>query len=220
MYFAKDRNKKHNGNLACPQCRTGICHECDQREHTRPGDMCPAQKIAEDAQSRNYRLCPGCRKWTQKDGGCQHLTCSCGTQWCWSCGNAWTFNAQGRRTDIPGCGSYDCRKRRTPQLQAQLARYRFRHDQDSVAIETDRLTPKRVAEIRAQRAQLSQQLSRQMSRQTPQQQAAGIQPLGAAQAASSQQHAMQQQGLLGPAQQASVQRTPTIDYDKFYCAAY
>jgi hypothetical protein len=30
--------------------------------------------------------CPGCKVPTQKTFGCDHMTCRCGTHWCWACG--------------------------------------------------------------------------------------------------------------------------------------
>jgi hypothetical protein len=32
------------------------------------------------------KRCPGCRANTQKNDGCDHITCRCGAHWCWVCG--------------------------------------------------------------------------------------------------------------------------------------
>jgi len=38
--------------------------------------------------NRIVKRCPKCRLWTEKNEGCNHMTCSqCKTQWCWLCGN-------------------------------------------------------------------------------------------------------------------------------------
>ena len=37
----------------------------------------------------NVKQCPGCRVRTYKDGGCNHMTCRCGHQYCWLCMRAW-----------------------------------------------------------------------------------------------------------------------------------
>lgn len=35
------------------------------------------------------RLCPKCGKFIQKNGGCPHMGCKCGHQFCWGCMNSW-----------------------------------------------------------------------------------------------------------------------------------
>ncbi|CAI6337660.1 unnamed protein product [Periconia digitata] len=32
------------------------------------------------------RICPRCKVLTEKDGGCNHMACPCGADWCWCCG--------------------------------------------------------------------------------------------------------------------------------------
>jgi hypothetical protein len=32
-----------------------------------------------------FKECPGCGVLTEKDGGCSHMTCICGHEWCWFC---------------------------------------------------------------------------------------------------------------------------------------
>jgi hypothetical protein len=44
----------------------------------------PADVLA-DAQKQ---WCPECGRATAKDGGCNHMTCTCGAHWCWTCGKA------------------------------------------------------------------------------------------------------------------------------------
>ncbi len=36
----------------------------------------------------NIRMCPKCGNGVQKNGGCLHMTCKCGGQFCWTCGKA------------------------------------------------------------------------------------------------------------------------------------
>lgn len=33
----------------------------------------------------NTKQCPGCHQNIQKSGGCDHMTCTCGQQFCWKC---------------------------------------------------------------------------------------------------------------------------------------
>ncbi|CAG0914909.1 unnamed protein product [Notodromas monacha] len=47
-----------------------------------------------DADAKTVRLlskpCPSCRVATERDGGCMHMTCRCGYNWCWVCQTEWT----------------------------------------------------------------------------------------------------------------------------------
>lgn len=49
------------------------------------GWRCDACKLPEAAMVKQ-RLCPGCGVATEKMGGCDHITCPCGTHWCYACG--------------------------------------------------------------------------------------------------------------------------------------
>ena len=35
---------------------------------------------------KNVRKCPSCSRDIQKADGCDHMTCICGSHWCWICG--------------------------------------------------------------------------------------------------------------------------------------
>jgi hypothetical protein len=33
------------------------------------------------------KTCPNCKNAVEKDGGCNHITCTCNAHWCWKCGS-------------------------------------------------------------------------------------------------------------------------------------
>lgn len=35
----------------------------------------------------HYKRCPKCRIWVQKVAGCQYISCKCGVEFCYRCGN-------------------------------------------------------------------------------------------------------------------------------------
>ncbi|KAJ2978061.1 hypothetical protein NQ176_g4026 [Zarea fungicola] len=49
------------------------------------GWTCPDCTFA-TAKDSTAKECPGCTTLTEKQGGCNHITCPCGTHWCYVCG--------------------------------------------------------------------------------------------------------------------------------------
>jgi E3 ubiquitin-protein ligase RNF144 len=41
------------------------------------------------ADSKKWQHCPHCRNLMEKIDGCLHMTCRCGTQSCYNCGQRW-----------------------------------------------------------------------------------------------------------------------------------
>ena len=72
------------------QCQIGhkFCSECMGDWHE--GNSC--EKKLEDefkiwAKNKIVKKCPKCQMWTEKNEGCNHMTCAeCKYQWCWLCG--------------------------------------------------------------------------------------------------------------------------------------
>jgi len=67
------------------------------------------------ARALGQKPCPGCKTWTEKQGGCRHMTCRCGTHWCWDHEEAWDKGWQGMGHDRLH-GSYSC-----PGYEAKVA---------------------------------------------------------------------------------------------------
>ncbi|KAH6618745.1 hypothetical protein C7974DRAFT_36420 [Boeremia exigua] len=47
---------------------------------------CETPAAARKRLEGSVRECPGCSVSVQKTYGCDHITCTCGTHWCWACG--------------------------------------------------------------------------------------------------------------------------------------
>mmetsp|Transcript_37957 Transcript_37957/g.79997 ORF Transcript_37957/g.79997 Transcript_37957/m.79997 type:complete len:164 (-) Transcript_37957:222-713(-) len=80
----------------CPFCRSPISESDASKVMGRtlqPRNAIAAQKNGEEniddltLQWLNEQtvLCPGCSSRVQKDGGCNHVTCLCGYNFCYSC---------------------------------------------------------------------------------------------------------------------------------------
>jgi hypothetical protein len=82
------------GYAVCNHCRGEAHHSfsCYQYNHYRNefndllynGDMIMGKR------------CPKCRAFIEKDGGCSHMKCFCGTQFCWRCLTVYSENTAKR----------------------------------------------------------------------------------------------------------------------------
>ena len=81
-------------DLQCPSCFKTVCTSCDDEPHE--GISCEDMKRRKETETTDYfeqtaasnglKKCPSCSKWIQKIEGCNHMTCTCGTHFCWRCG--------------------------------------------------------------------------------------------------------------------------------------
>lgn len=74
--------------IRCNQCTRATCRHCRNAVH--PGIECMAdidtQLARSLAASLGWKECPSCRNMVEKESGCLHMTCRCGTQFCYRCG--------------------------------------------------------------------------------------------------------------------------------------
>ncbi|MCQ2821077.1 MAG: E3 ubiquitin protein ligase [archaeon] len=82
-FLLKDPNTKY------VQCQKGhqFCFNCTKKWH---GDTPCDEEIDKDFQmwkkSKVIKRCPKCQLYTEKNKGCNHMTCvKCKYQWCWLC---------------------------------------------------------------------------------------------------------------------------------------
>ena len=86
-------------DFACPSCETRMCANCKVAYHE--GMSCAEFKaLPEDERGdvsliilacNNQRLarCYCCRRMVQKTNGCNHMTCVCRAQFCFTCNKQW-----------------------------------------------------------------------------------------------------------------------------------
>ncbi|GAB1219926.1 hypothetical protein ENUP19_0046G0080 [Entamoeba nuttalli] len=89
----------------CPRCKYLFCRKCGENWHE--GKSCDEWKRNKEQEqedlkwiNQNTKKCPSCGDRIQKNGGCNHMTCKCGYEFCWLCGvkytpNHWTNNTTG-----------------------------------------------------------------------------------------------------------------------------
>ncbi|KAJ8112497.1 hypothetical protein OPT61_g5149 [Boeremia exigua] len=67
--------------------------ELERAVRFNDGTRAAAERDLQNAMNARKRLegpvreCPGCKVSVQKMYGCDHITCTCGTHWCWACGD-------------------------------------------------------------------------------------------------------------------------------------
>ena len=73
------------------QCGAKTCSSCSEAYH--PGIPCRLGEAVKKAlvlgQSQGWQRCPGCRQLVERFSGCFHMTCRCGTQFCYLCSAVW-----------------------------------------------------------------------------------------------------------------------------------
>ncbi|GLC42593.1 hypothetical protein PLESTM_001354300 [Pleodorina starrii] len=84
--------------VTCPACRAAFCPRC-LIPGWHKGFSCaafqalPPQERNPDTAAvlrlsaqRSWQRCPVCRALVERSGGCNHIRCRCGTQFCYACG--------------------------------------------------------------------------------------------------------------------------------------
>lgn len=81
--WCKSENPEAKGYfcLKCEKCSGLFCQNCLNMPH----EGSPCSK-SEEVFLGNYRHCPNCSMKVEKQLGCNHIHCVCGTHWCWVCG--------------------------------------------------------------------------------------------------------------------------------------
>ena len=87
---------KKKGKSKYVKCNFGheFCFECGNAPHGKKKCEEMVDKDFEEWRSHKIvKRCPCCRMWTEKNEGCNHMTCiECRFQWCWLCQKPMTLN--------------------------------------------------------------------------------------------------------------------------------
>jgi ariadne-1 len=83
--------------IAVCGCGAAMCWHCGEESHAplqcsrlaRWGELTDDQTLWRHCAVTTTRPCPACNARIEKNGGCNHMTCRCGNQFCWVCGQPW-----------------------------------------------------------------------------------------------------------------------------------
>ncbi|KAF2089143.1 hypothetical protein K490DRAFT_38668, partial [Saccharata proteae CBS 121410] len=94
-YFPDGLNDHPTGTLTCPDCNTLTCTTC-KNVITEPNGLvthtCQREKdeaFAKAAKNLRYQPCPGCQRTVELAEACNHISCTCGAEFCYICGQKW-----------------------------------------------------------------------------------------------------------------------------------
>ncbi|TVY45978.1 ATP-dependent RNA helicase DEAH11-like protein [Lachnellula subtilissima] len=75
----------------CTTCNKSTCTKCKATAHE--GDDCPRDETTEallnHGTEQGWRRCFLCRSLVEMMHGCNHITCRCGSEFCYQCGMVW-----------------------------------------------------------------------------------------------------------------------------------
>ncbi|KAJ7151190.1 hypothetical protein C8R46DRAFT_1008020 [Mycena filopes] len=94
--------------LMCVACRVAWHSEisCEQYQALPPDERSPEDRLLfELAKAKHWRRCPNCSSLVELVSGCNHMTCRCGTHFCYRCSSLATTKGQCQRD--PPCDLWD-----------------------------------------------------------------------------------------------------------------
>ena len=95
-------------NLACRMCAFKYCYGCSNPWHNGKCKISIDSKFLSWAKSQRVKVCPRCRSYVFRNGGCSHMTCTkCDSNWCWICGDEFDGN-HTKRSCLIGKKISDC----------------------------------------------------------------------------------------------------------------
>ncbi|KAF7289868.1 RBR-type E3 ubiquitin transferase [Mycena indigotica] len=94
--------------LMCVSCRVAWHRDlsCEEFQALPPDERSPEDRLLmELAKAKHWRRCPNCSSLVELVSGCNHMTCRCGTHFCFKCGAPCTN--KGLCTRSPPCDLWD-----------------------------------------------------------------------------------------------------------------
>ncbi|EIW64872.1 uncharacterized protein TRAVEDRAFT_109260 [Trametes versicolor FP-101664 SS1] len=76
--------------LRCSACASTTCASCKEQAHPRAGCRSAGDDaLLSLAKENEWQRCAGCQYLVERSGGCPHMQCRCGAQFCYLCGKEW-----------------------------------------------------------------------------------------------------------------------------------
>ena len=95
LYDCDDKDIDHNTCIDSRDCDAFQKYGTGKVFVGKKNDYSHNDDGYENFKTKKYyhpRRCYNCKGWAGKDRKCNHITCVCGTQWCWFCGEPYNNN--------------------------------------------------------------------------------------------------------------------------------
>jgi hypothetical protein len=95
--------------IPCECCKMELCNGgCGRVSHGGSCNM-TSDEASEATITSTTKICPHCRNAVEKSEGCNHIHCSCGGHFCWSCNEPYALNdiTEHYQNRINGCMQFD-----------------------------------------------------------------------------------------------------------------
>jgi hypothetical protein len=73
-----------SGKQKCYDCNITFCRECNKSPY-HDNELCNFTDEIIFDKPDDYRKCPGCGIWIEREEGCSHMKCKCGVHFCYDC---------------------------------------------------------------------------------------------------------------------------------------
>ncbi|KAH9476744.1 ATP-dependent RNA helicase DEAH11, chloroplastic [Psilocybe cubensis] len=91
-FLGSSADYKKVSHVVCPTCTLRTCPRCKKAAHTDE-ESCAVNaaniELKVLAVKSGWQTCLGCKRLVEKNQGCNHITCRCGTQFCYTCALKW-----------------------------------------------------------------------------------------------------------------------------------
>jgi hypothetical protein len=86
--FIGERGVHDKAERSCDSCTASYCASCGEDWHDGVclAEMADEEELRNVAASEGWQQCSQCRRIVEKSDGCDHMTCTCGFEFCYTCG--------------------------------------------------------------------------------------------------------------------------------------